>query len=161
MPSTKTKRIENFYSSPINKLIRKLYVNQRLSTTEIAEKIQRESEIRITPRFLQMIVKSLSITRPLSDAFRLAIRKGRKDYHTLRKPIRAEESRRGISLKLRYIIFQRDGSRCRLCGRSSEETTLEVDHIHPVVRGGTNDLDNLRTLCRECNRGKKFAEHEK
>lgn len=28
----------------------------------------------------------------------------------------------------------------------------EADHIVPVVRGGHNTLDNLRTLCRSCHR---------
>jgi hypothetical protein len=32
---------------------------------------------------------------------------------------------------------------------------LEVDHIEPVSKGGTNDLLNLITSCRSCNRGKK------
>ena len=31
---------------------------------------------------------------------------------------------------------------------------LEVDHIHPVSKDGTNRIDNLITSCFECNRGK-------
>lgn len=27
----------------------------------------------------------------------------------------------------------------------------EVDHIVPLSRGGTDDYDNLRVICRECN----------
>ena len=29
-----------------------------------------------------------------------------------------------------------------------------VDHIVPVSKGGTNDLDNLVTACEQCNLGK-------
>ena len=31
---------------------------------------------------------------------------------------------------------------------------LEVDHIKPVSKGGTNEIINLVTSCRDCNRGK-------
>jgi len=42
-----------------------------------------------------------------------------------------------------------------VCGRGPQDgIRLEVDHITPVAAGGTDDLDNLRTLCRECNEGK-------
>lgn len=59
-----------------------------------------------------------------------------------------------LSKQSRFRIFTRDGFRCRYCGRSSEETTLEVDHIIPVAKGGTNDDANLITACIDCNRGK-------
>jgi hypothetical protein len=32
---------------------------------------------------------------------------------------------------------------------------LEVDHIHPVSKGGTDDSMNLITSCFDCNRGKR------
>lgn len=53
-----------------------------------------------------------------------------------------------IQETLRWRIFQRDGMRCKVCGATSR---LTVDHIHPVVLGGTNDESNLQTLCRSCN----------
>lgn len=62
--------------------------------------------------------------------------------------------RQPIPRKLRHEVFKRDGYRCRECGASKDETSLEIDHILPVAKGGTNDIDNLQTLCRECNRMK-------
>lgn len=56
--------------------------------------------------------------------------------------------------KLRHEVFKRDGYRCRECRASKDETSLEIDHILPVAKGGTNDIDNLQTLCCECNRMK-------
>ena len=66
--------------------------------------------------------------------------------------------RQPIPRKLRHEVFKRDGYRCRECGASKEETSLEIDHILPVAKGGTNDIDNLQTLCRECNRMKHTDE---
>lgn len=49
---------------------------------------------------------------------------------------------------LRLRVFRRDGWRCQRCGTAAN---LCVDHIHPERLGGTNDFDNLQTLCRPCN----------
>ncbi len=61
---------------------------------------------------------------------------------------------RRVPPKLRLQVLARDGFRCILCGRTSDETTLHVDHITPVAKGSKNDLDYLVTLCQECNLGK-------
>lgn len=42
------------------------------------------------------------------------------------------------------LALQRDRSRCVLCGF---DTIVEVHHIHPRRKGGTDDLTNLITLC--------------
>ena len=56
---------------------------------------------------------------------------------------------------LRYEVLKRDHFRCRLCGRTADDgVKLHVDHIRPVSKGGKTELDNLRTLCDECNLGK-------
>jgi uncharacterized protein YozE (UPF0346 family) len=64
--------------------------------------------------------------------------------------------RSGITLSLRFAVFKRDSYRCQICGGSAADgLRLEVDHRTPVSKGGTNDNDNLCTLCFECNRGKR------
>lgn len=61
--------------------------------------------------------------------------------------------RKDISVRKRFLVFKRDRYRCRICGRSGIE--LEVDHKIPVEKGGSDALDNLQTLCFDCNRGKR------
>jgi hypothetical protein len=39
--------------------------------------------------------------------------------------------------------------------RSPQDFRIEVDHIWPIARGGTNDLQNLQLLCGFCNRAKR------
>lgn len=59
-----------------------------------------------------------------------------------------------VSNKMRFLIYQRDGYRCRICGRSEEYDYLEIDHIKPIAKGGKSEYDNLQTLCRRCNKNK-------
>jgi hypothetical protein len=67
---------------------------------------------------------------------------------------RPKPKRKAISKKLRFLVLQRDGFQCCLCGKTAKETKLEVDHKIPVAKGGTDSLNNLWTLCIDCNRGK-------
>ena len=41
--------------------------------------------------------------------------------------------------------------KCLCCGKKRK---LELDHVKPVSKGGTSNLDNLQPLCRSCNAGK-------
>lgn len=54
------------------------------------------------------------------------------------------------------MVYRRDGYACVDCGED-DITKLSVDHRIPVDAGGTNDADNLRTLCRRCNSVKGTA----
>lgn len=55
---------------------------------------------------------------------------------------------------IRFRVLERDGFRCSYCGATPGNTSLHVDHVVPLVEGGTNDFENLRTACAECNLGK-------
>jgi 5-methylcytosine-specific restriction enzyme A len=61
---------------------------------------------------------------------------------------------RYIPLSIRVGVLSRDGYKCVFCGRNSKEVTLEIDHVIPFSGGGSNESDNLQTLCFDCNRGK-------
>lgn len=67
----------------------------------------------------------------------------------------SRQIRAALPLQLRWDVLKRDDYRCIKCGARPPDVELEVDHIVPVSRAGTNDLANLRTLCHSCNQGKK------
>ena len=56
-----------------------------------------------------------------------------------------------VSNKMRFAVYERDGYRCKYCGRSGNVAYLEVDHIFPISKGGKSTFNNLQTLCHECN----------
>jgi 5-methylcytosine-specific restriction endonuclease McrA len=69
---------------------------------------------------------------------------------------RTRRARGPIRAQMRFDILQRDGFRCRYCGRpgSAPGVVLHVDHVIPFVAGGATSEDNLVTACEECNLGK-------
>ena len=70
---------------------------------------------------------------------------------------RTTRQSRDVPPRLRLKVYERDRFRCVYCGRSPiTDLTVElhVDHIVPFVRGGKTLLENLQTLCAQCNLGK-------
>jgi hypothetical protein len=64
--------------------------------------------------------------------------------------------KRRVGLGIRLYVLERDRFRCCYCGRSpaTHNVTLHIDHRKPVSRSGSNNSENLQTLCNECNLGK-------
>ena len=57
--------------------------------------------------------------------------------------------------RTRFAVLERDGFRCKYCGRGHrEDVALHVDHILPRSEGGSNDMSNLVAACAECNLAK-------
>lgn len=62
----------------------------------------------------------------------------------------------GISMgsnwdKIRKSVLLRDNYSCKSCGKKDN---LTVDHIVQISKGGTNNLENLQTLCKYCHESK-------
>ena len=63
-------------------------------------------------------------------------------------------ARKKLSPKLRFEVFKRDSFKCQYCGRCAPDVVLEIDHIEAHAKGGSDDILNLVTSCKECNGGK-------
>jgi diadenosine tetraphosphate (Ap4A) HIT family hydrolase len=55
----------------------------------------------------------------------------------------------------RFKVLKESGGRCALCGITKDDSPIDVDHIIPRSRGGSNDITNLQALCSKCNRSKR------
>ncbi|KTS65028.1 hypothetical protein NS206_05840 [Microbacterium testaceum] len=87
---------------------------------------------------------------------RRALRDGRIERPDVREAIATQNAfmliggyrslGRALSTKTRAEVKQRDGGRCRQCGKPG----AEIDHID----GSSADLENLQLLCGDCHRAK-------
>ena len=60
-------------------------------------------------------------------------------------------SRKRISEATRRDVFRKFNGCCAYCGNTLFYSDMQVDHVTPVHRGGTNDPSNLVPSCRSCN----------
>ncbi|MBN9165219.1 MAG: hypothetical protein BGO98_49745 [Myxococcales bacterium 68-20] len=62
---------------------------------------------------------------------------------------------RYVPMDLRREVFARDGTQCTYVGPDGDRCPargyLELDHVHPKARGGTETAANLRVRCRAHN----------
>ncbi len=49
-------------------------------------------------------------------------------------------------------LCERYGNKCLCCGVTG--VVLEADHVVPLTRGGSDDIENIQPLCGTCNRSK-------
>lgn len=64
----------------------------------------------------------------------------------MKRKLLSEVSKRIIAAGQKYMCV---GSVC--AGRILLPQTWELDHIHPLHLGGTNNVDNLQVLCPNCH----------
>jgi len=54
--------------------------------------------------------------------------------------------------EVREYLLEKWGRKCAYCG--SENIPLEIEHIQPKARGGSNRVSNLTVACHSCNQAK-------
>ena len=100
----------------------------------------------VNPMTVIMVATGQSYRRP----------KASPEGHPLKLAINAENAAqqrlRYQAQKHRKEVGEAQGWKCRYCQRDlSGKGTSALDHIIPVTKGGTSDLNNLQLLCRRCN----------
>lgn len=73
----------------------------------------------------------------------------------LRCGLMAGAAREPVPGWVRVLVIDRDRGRCRYCGAvPAGPRRRQLDHVHPVFRGGQGDLANLVLACSTCNSAK-------
>ncbi len=62
----------------------------------------------------------------------------------------------GYRRALPELIVEQNGI-CNICKDPLPEdhSEIDVDHVQPASKGGSNDINNLAATCKTCNRKKK------
>ena len=94
-------------------------------------------------------IKRLEKLAPLSS---IALESVRFDMQKIENPeIFGVEYCQGelMGYEIREYLLEKWGRKCVYC--NEEDTRLEIDHIVPKSKGGSNRVSNLTIVCRDCN----------
>lgn len=84
-------------------------------------------------------VESIASTADICEAF-------------LANPYPDATERRPIPRQIRAAVWAMSNGACSYCGcQTNPFDDFTVDHVHPVILGGTDDIENLVPACRSCN----------
>lgn len=72
------------------------------------------------------------------------------NYKAQMKKRKKGKYRKGVDIELKNLILQRDNRRCAMCSIGSP-AKLQVHHIVPIANSGTDEHNNLLTLCNNCH----------
>ena len=53
--------------------------------------------------------------------------------------------------ELRRLIYDNYGTPCKYCGKILKLDNMVVDHIIPISRQGSSNIDNLQVICKTSN----------
>ncbi|NJK49410.1 HNH endonuclease [Candidatus Gracilibacteria bacterium] len=45
-----------------------------------------------------------------------------------------------IPPEVKKYVLERDNYQCKSCGKTNQQTILNIDHIIPIAKGGSNDI---------------------
>jgi 5-methylcytosine-specific restriction endonuclease McrA len=71
-----------------------------------------------------------------------------------------DKIRPSLSASSRRAVIRRDGYVCGICGGDVEPGDVDIDHIKPFSKGGSDHLDNLRVSHSSCNRRRGAREDD-
>ena len=111
--------------------------------------IDKNSKDMISPLF-GMIIKT-----PTTDNQTSRIINSGNNVESIKEIIGGNITKRSVSETKKKFVAASQGWKCRSCN-SMLPAWFEVDHTTRLDKGGTNHVDNLVALCRDCH-GKKTA----
>lgn len=118
---------------------------------------------RITPTLISKIhshIKEIEFVKSILPIKTLVLETGTFDPHLMKNPTLANEKVRhwGYQKGTNYgfentkaMVLNRDGYKCHICKNKKKGVRLEVHHIIFRSNGGSDEPENLITLCHDCH----------
>ena len=106
-------------------------------------------------------IKEIEFVKSILPVSRLVLETATFDPHLMKNPALANEKVRhwGYQKGANYgfentkaMVLNRDGYKCHICKNKKKGVKLEVHHIIFRSNGGSDDADNLITLCHDCHK---------
>jgi hypothetical protein len=104
------------------------------------------------------------------EGYQILSHKDRRDlkpgHYMILTDVRRPVMPRGVSKETRAYVLDRNGYTCQSCGlaagdpdpyESTRKVRLVMGHIVDKSKGGSDDADNLRAMCTNCNEGLQNA----
>lgn len=121
------------------------FLNRRNRKGKVAPSAQNKIDCHLT------IIRKVCSMLPVVN---IIVETAEFDPHKLKNPnVSGKEYQDGGQkdfYNVKSAVLNRDNYTCQICGE--KDTRLEVHHIQFRSKGGSNRIDNLVTLCRDCHK---------
>lgn len=121
------------------------FLNRRNRKGKVAPSVQNKIDCHLT--ILRKVCSMLPVVNIIVETAEF-------DLHKLKNPnVSGKEYQDGGQkdfYNVKSAVLNRDNYTCQICGE--KDTRLEVHHIQFRSKGGSNRMDNLVTLCRDCHK---------
>lgn len=119
---------------------------------------------RFSPTMVSKIhshIKEIEFVKSILPISKLVLETATFDPHLMKNPALANEKikhwgyQRGANYgfeNTKAMVLDRDGYKCHICKTKKKNLKLEVHHIVFRSNGGSDDADNLITLCHDCHK---------
>ena len=97
-------------------------------------------------------IAAVLATADLLISLMLMTRRNERTVQPTRRVTFSDNIKKGLAQFQEY--------KCMFCGVRRKLPNLQIDHINPVVRGGSNETSNLQLLCAPCNQRKGMQTNE-
>ncbi len=106
-------------------------------------------------------IKEIEYNKSILPITTLVLETGQFDTHLMKNPSLANEKirhwgyQKGINYSFentKAMVLNRDGYKCQCCKGKHKDSKLEVHHIIFRSEGGSDEAENLITLCHTCHK---------